>query len=302
MFIENFKKINNVSNLIFLSFISRIKAGSLLPGKEFDFYSRKHSIDFLLKGDWSRFLNWICSPVSIVRYFEFPFALNSIDCHKIKNGLDISSPRLFFMYLLSKNKHIKFEILNPDVHDLKETEICLDTLGLLNQVNLVTCDATQLPYADNYFDIVTSISVIEHIPDDGDSLAIKEMWRVLKPGGKIIITVPCMIEHFDEWRALDVYGLGHLKEDNKYFFQRFYDSKTIKTRLFDAIGIHPKQIQVYGEKQAGTFSSYEQRWIKFGLKETIQDPLHIVRDYKEFPSISSLVGMGICALVFEKEV
>lgn len=38
-------------------------------------------------------------------------------------------------------------------------------------------------YSDNYFDRVSAISTLEHIPNDGDSIAIKEMSRVLKPGG-----------------------------------------------------------------------------------------------------------------------
>ncbi len=42
--------------------------------------------------------------------------------------------------------------------------------------------------ADNNFDTVVSFQVIEHIQDD--NLFIKEIYRVLKPGGKLILTTP----------------------------------------------------------------------------------------------------------------
>jgi SAM-dependent methyltransferase len=41
---------------------------------------------------------------------------------------------------------------------------------------------------DNYFDFVVSFQVIEHIEDD--QLLVKEIARVLKPGGKFIVTTP----------------------------------------------------------------------------------------------------------------
>lgn len=291
----------DTSGLITRSLISRVKAGNLLPGKEFDTYARIRSVFFLLKGNWQNFRSWLCNPVSIVRYFEFPFVLDAVDFSKANSCLDVSSPRLFDIYLLSKNKHIKLELINPDKKDLEDTNIHLNTLGLSERASLASHDATCLPYENNSFDVVTSISVIEHIPDDGDSLAVKEMWRVLKPGGKMVITVPCAKEGYEEWRDKDAYGLGLSQQNEKYFFQRFYDTSSLQSRIFNHVGLLPKEVKVFGEKRSGVFHDYEQRWMKFGLEETIHDPLHIVRDYKSYPSIESLVGMGVCGLVFEKE-
>lgn len=45
-----------------------------------------------------------------------------------------------------------------------------------------------LPYADNAFDSVVSFQVIEHIQDD--ALFLKEIHRVLRPGGVTLITTP----------------------------------------------------------------------------------------------------------------
>jgi SAM-dependent methyltransferase len=48
--------------------------------------------------------------------------------------------------------------------------------------------AERLPWADQSFDVVTCISVLEHLPPGNDRLALAEMARVLRPGGTLILT------------------------------------------------------------------------------------------------------------------
>ena len=49
-------------------------------------------------------------------------------------------------------------------------------------------DICALPYSDMSFDIVLATDVIEHVADD--LAAVSEIFRVLRPGGKAIFTVP----------------------------------------------------------------------------------------------------------------
>lgn len=52
------------------------------------------------------------------------------------------------------------------------------------QRRLAQASATDLPFADESFDLVTSFDVLVQIPGVGaDEQAIRELWRVLKPGG-----------------------------------------------------------------------------------------------------------------------
>lgn len=55
-------------------------------------------------------------------------------------------------------------------------------------VPLVQGNGSALPYNNNSFDKIFSTEVLEHIPNDLE--ALNEIYRVLKPGGKFIITVP----------------------------------------------------------------------------------------------------------------
>ena len=61
-------------------------------------------------------------------------------------------------------------------------------------------DATRMPAGDDSFDIVIAAEVLEHIP--GDQGALREIARVLRPGGTAAITVPCLAARADVLGAL----------------------------------------------------------------------------------------------------
>ncbi len=66
---------------------------------------------------------------------------------------------------------------------------------LENNVFIATCDIeknTKMPFKDNYFNVITMLAVIEHIPKDRILAVINEIYRILKPGGKYILTTPAL--------------------------------------------------------------------------------------------------------------
>lgn len=53
---------------------------------------------------------------------------------------------------------------------------------------IIRCSAQELCFRDHSFDFVLLLDVLEHLPED--DLAIKEISRILNPGGFCILTVP----------------------------------------------------------------------------------------------------------------
>lgn len=61
----------------------------------------------------------------------------------------------------------------------------VEKAGARSQISLEPIDAKQMPYPDNYFDMVISNSIIHHLPDPLPFL--QEVKRVLKPNGGIFL-------------------------------------------------------------------------------------------------------------------
>ena len=62
------------------------------------------------------------------------------------------------------------------------------------QTDRVNADACWLPFASDTFDLVISSECIEHTLDPRQ--ALREIHRVTKPGGRLLITVPNQAWHF----------------------------------------------------------------------------------------------------------
>lgn len=51
--------------------------------------------------------------------------------------------------------------------------------------------ATDLPFADASFDVVLCLETMEHLPAPARATAATELLRVLRPGGRLVVTFPC---------------------------------------------------------------------------------------------------------------
>lgn len=86
---------------------------------------------------------------------------------------------------------------------------------------VTNANALDLPFADDTFDRIITSEVLEHIWDD--ERALVEMVRVLRPGGRLAVTVPTAwperVNWALNWRYHDVPG-GHVRIYRKRDIER----------------------------------------------------------------------------------
>jgi SAM-dependent methyltransferase len=93
-------------------------------------------------------------------------------------------------------------------------------------------DARSLQFSDGEFDVVYSMSVVEHIEGEtGDSQAIREMLRVLKPGGLLVLSVPFGSRYVEQKRIGFAGAVRKTDDQSAYFFQRIYDQPALEKRI-----------------------------------------------------------------------
>jgi len=84
------------------------------------------------------------------------------------------------------------DLINVDFHPYEEVDI--------------VADITDLPVADGTIDFIINIAVLEHV--EQVHMAVREMFRILKPGGEVLCYVPFIVpfhgapQDFHRWTML----------------------------------------------------------------------------------------------------
>jgi SAM-dependent methyltransferase len=239
----------------------------------------------------------ILYPLDSTRYFELDFVWQALNAGAPGRYLDVSSPRLLFTLLLPEHKTLQADLLNPDKADLAETRKLLQAAGLLARCRLHDCVIAQAPLASASFDVITSVSVVEHIPEDRQ--AIQKIWGLLKPGGRFILTVPCAAQTSEQYIDRDEYGLHGGGKDGRVFWQRFYDAALLSERIYSVTG-QPRRQQIYGERAPGLFLKMATRKRTDRYYPFWREPYMTSREYTWFESVEDLPGEGVIAMEFVK--
>ena len=190
-------------------------------------------------------LGKIFQPInSYTRFPEYHFMgcqiaarLNHIALNETPKVLDVGSPKCFGLYVAS-HFNVEIHLTDMDVPSVQEAEILWGVIKHRARGNALFSvqDARALKYSDQVFHIVYSMSVIEHVEGlEGDSKAMRELVRVLKPGGLLIVTVP-VGDRYVEQERIGFQGAARATGDQKhYFFQRIYTAATAEEHIIKAV-------------------------------------------------------------------
>lgn len=131
--------------------------------------------------------------------------VNAIDIKPDDKILDVGCGTGIFLELLKKKYPVVSVIgIDPDQEALS---IASKRLSLFQNVKLIKAFAEALPFENESFDIVFSTLVFHHLPNDVKQKAVAEIYRVLKPRGKVVIV-----------------DFGTSKHRNKYRFITFWEN------------------------------------------------------------------------------
>ncbi|MEP6754797.1 MAG: class I SAM-dependent methyltransferase [Chthonomonadales bacterium] len=92
--------------------------------------------------------------------------------------------------------------------------------------DLCAADAMRLPIQSQTFDLIIALDILEHLPDDEAALA--EFQRILKPGGRVIATVPA---YMSLWSGHDVALMHFRRYTASGFRERYVKAKLDVERL-----------------------------------------------------------------------
>ncbi|HWC74521.1 MAG TPA: class I SAM-dependent methyltransferase [Gemmatimonadales bacterium] len=194
-------------------------------------------------------LKRLALPVSYWRSREFAYVGRQLQLRPGARVLDLGSPKDLAVMLA---RHRGYEVV--------ATDILPDAIALSRRyaraqgldgrgpgrVHSEVQDGRALEYPNGSFDAAYSVSVLEHIPDRGDETAIRELLRVVKPRGIVVVTVPYDVTYRETFVPGPVYERRPVGSE-PIFFERHYDEAALADRLLGSPFAEVVDVSYWGE-------------------------------------------------------
>lgn len=153
-----------------------------------DFYKAMQRINSSYKWPLRPLYEWS-------RRIEYPFVVDNLADMPPSLVLDAGSGVTFFPYFLVKKYGHQVECLDHDCSFGSIMERVCEGLSYQVRIPFYCGDITQqLPFDSQSYDVVYSISVLEHIEPSNRMAAISELWRLVRFGGKLVLTLDIALE------------------------------------------------------------------------------------------------------------
>ena len=184
---------------------------------------------------------------SVSRNYDLMNNLMSLGLHKVWKRIVIQTaslrPKAKILDIASGTADLalSFSKLDKDF-DIFQTDINYSMLTegqkkLINQgkiIPAITCDAEALPFQSNYFDCVTIAFGLRNMTNKDK--ALQEIYRVLSPGGKVIILEFSHV-HKQLKKTYDLFSFQIIPKLGKLFAQ----DESSYQYLVESIRVHPNQ-------------------------------------------------------------
>lgn len=164
----------------------------------------------------------------------------AIDCSGVRPGqkvLDLAGGTGDLTAKFSRIVGDKGQVILADINDsmLKVGRDKLRDLGVVSNVEYVQANAQALPFPDNTFDLITIAFGLRNVTDKDE--ALRSMYRVLKPGGRLLVLEFSKPSNELLSKAYDMYSFNLLPTMGKVVAN---DSESYKY-LAESIRMHPDQ-------------------------------------------------------------
>ena len=160
-------------------------------------------------------------------------------------------------------------------------------------------DALRLPFADGTFNFVLCNSVIEHLPDD--KAALKEMGRVLKRGGRLVLSTPSVYFHESldtvrkaRERGDDAAASAYIAETDKRLAHLRYHTLEQWTAMLEDAGMRLQEHSYAVPPDAG--AAWD-RWERWGTRPIAGRHIH---NYISSRKVGRVVPHGAWKRLFKR--
>lgn len=136
-----------------------------------------------------------------------------------------------FNIFKNKNKKIRYLEIGPGLSRLPEFE----TLNIIDgkDVDYIMDISNILQFSDNSFDLIYASHVIEHVPWFLQKKLFTELYRILKPNGKLEVWVPDFDKVVQVYNDFNQKGINSTNLDGWYRFNEEQDVYTwVNGRIF----------------------------------------------------------------------
>ncbi|MGL4268991.1 MAG: bifunctional demethylmenaquinone methyltransferase/2-methoxy-6-polyprenyl-1,4-benzoquinol methylase UbiE [Plesiomonas sp.] len=176
----------------------------------------------------------------------------TIDCSGVRRGqrvLDLAGGTGDLTAKFSRLVGESGEVVLADINDsmLKVGRAKLRDLGVVGNVSYVQANAEALPFPDNYFDCITIGFGLRNVTEK--EKALQSMFRVLKPGGRLLVlefskpTIELLGKVYDTYSFRILPKIGEMVA---------HDSESYRY-LAESIRMHPAQDVLKGMMEEAGF-------------------------------------------------